>query len=320
MFIPLQILKRKQTMIDYDLIIIGSGPAGMNACLYASKANLKTLVIERNCPGGKVVKAASIENWLGIEKINGADLALNMFKHSFSFGGVYEQGNVLDVIDYGKYKEVVLKNKVYKCYAVIIAIGTSEKKMGIQGEDKYYGKGVSYCAMCDASLYKNKVMVVIGHDNHCLEEIIYLSKYANKIYFLNDQKSLQGDTTLIEEILNNSKIEVLYNAVPIAINGKESVEEIVVKINEEQKMIKTSVVFLFLGDNPDTNFIERLKIVNDKGYVVINEKKETIVPGIYACGDCTTTRLKQIITASSDGALAATEAAKYIRQKKKEEK
>lgn len=306
-------------MVDYDLIVVGSGPAGMNACLYASRANLKTLVIERNYPGGKVVKANTVENWIGMEKISGVDLALNMFKHSFSFGGVYEQGNVLDIIDHGEYKEVVLKDKVYKCYAVIIAIGTSEKKIGIPGEDKYYGKGVSYCAICDASLYKNKTMVVIGDGSHSLEETSYLSKYASKIYLLNKDSFLEGNNELVEQVQNDEKIEVLYNAIPIAINGRENVEEIVVKINEEQKVIKTSVVFLFLGDNPDTNFIERLKIVNDKGYVEINEKKETAVLGIYAVGDCTITPLKQIVTASADGALAATEAVKYIRKKKKEE-
>lgn len=300
-------------MIDYDVIIIGSGPAGMNACLYATKAKLKTLVIERNCPGGKVVKATTVENWIGTQTISGVDLSLQMFKHSFSFGGVYEQGNVLDIIDCGNYKEVVLKDKVYKCYAIIIAIGTSEKKMGIPGEEKFYGKGVSYCAVCDAALYKNKDMVVIGNTSHALEETLYLAKFAKKIYLLNSKDKFNADQSIIDKIFKSDSIEIKYNVKPISIKGHDVVEEIYIQNNNKEECLKTSVVFPLLGDFPDTKFIDRLKLVNDKNYIIVNEKKETCIKGIYAVGDCTNTPLKQIVTASSDGAIAAIEASKYIR-------
>ena len=302
-------------MIDYDVIIIGCGPAGMNACLYASRSNLKTLVIERNCPGGKVIKANTIENWLGTEKISGVDLSLNMFKHSFSFGGVYEQGNVLDVIDRGDYKEVVLRDKIYKFHAVIIAIGTSEKKIGIPGEEKFYGKGVSYCAVCDAPLYKNKDMVVIGNSAHAVEETVYLSKYARKIYFVYDMQDF-AEKEEFSTIRDKDNIEVITGYRPNEILGEDVVNGIVLKNESEEKRLEASVVFPLLGDNPDTKFIERLNIVNDKNYVIVNDKKETSVNGIYAVGDCTNTPLKQIITASGDGALAAIEAYKYIKRKK----
>lgn len=302
-------------MIDYDVIIIGCGPAGMNACLYASRSNLKTLVIEKNCPGGKVIKANTIENWLGIDKISGVDLSLNMFKHSFSFGGVYEQGNVLDIIDHDEYKEVILKDKTYKCHAVIIAIGTSEKKIGIPGEEKFYGRGVSYCAVCDAALYKNKDMVVVGGSVHAIAETVYLSKYARKIYFVCATESF-AEKEEFNQIRDKSNIDVIPGYSPIKILGKEVVNGIVLKKDNEEKVLETSVVFPLLGDNPDTKFIERLNIVNDKNYIVVNDKKETKIPGIYAVGDCTNTPLKQIVTASSDGALAAIEAYKYIKNKK----
>lgn len=303
-------------MIDYDLIIIGCGPGGMNACLYATRSNLKTLVIERVCPGGKVIKANTVENWLGTEKISGVDLSLQMFKHAFSYGGVYEQGNVLDIIDKGEHKEVVLNNKTYKSYAVIIAIGTSEKKIGIPGEEKYYGKGVSYCAVCDGALYKGKEMAVIGNNDHALEETLYLTKFAKKIYLINENEKFAAKESLIKEIESNDIIEIRNNIKIKSINGEDFVKEIVVINKDKEETIKTDIVFPFLGDNPDTKFIERLKITNDKGYVVVNEKKETTIPGVYAIGDCTNTPLKQIVTASGDGALAAIEAYKYIKTKK----
>jgi thioredoxin reductase (NADPH) len=304
-------------MIDYDLIIIGCGPAGMNACLYATRAGLKTLVIEKNCPGGKVVKANSVENWIGTEKISGVDLSLKMFKHAFSYGGVYEQGNVLNIINCEDHKEVVLRDKTYKCYAVIIATGTSEKKIGITGEDKFYGKGVSYCAVCDAALYKGKTVVVIGSSAHAIEETLYLSKFAQKIYLMNDGDAFDADKSLMLSVETNPIIEVRYNCRPIEIKGTDVVDEIVVESDKEIGCIKTSAVFPFLGDIPATEFIRRLNLINDKNYIVVNDKKETGILGIYAVGDCTNTPLKQIVTASGDGALAALEAYKYIKRKSK---
>ena len=303
-------------MIDYDVIIIGCGPAGMNACLYATRSNLKTLVIEKNCPGGKMVKANSIENWIGTSKISGVDLSLQMFKHAFSYGGVYEQGNVLDIKNFDDHKEVVLKDKVYKCKTVIIATGTSEKKIGIPGEDKFYGKGVSYCAVCDGALYKNKIMVVIGNNKQSLEECLYLSKYAKKIYLLINNKQLVNDLSLWNDIKNNDIIDIKEGFEPIEIEGDNFVSSIKIKNGDIEQRIETSVIFPFLGDNPDTKFIERMNIVNDKNYIEVNNIKETKIEGIYAAGDCTNTSLKQIVTASGDGALAAMEAYKYIKRKK----
>lgn len=304
-------------MIDYDVIIIGSGPAGMNACLYATRSNLKTLVLERNYPGGKVVKASKIENWIGTECVGGADLALNMFKHAFSNGGVYEQNNVLDIIDCGKYKEVVLQGKKYKCYSVIVCVGTSERKIGIPGEDKFYGKGVSYCAICDGALYKNKTMVVIGDSDYAVEETLYLSKYAKKIYLINSKERLNVNPRLLNELSEYKNVEVINNCFPISINGEENVNSITVKSGNEI-IIPTPVVFPLLGNSPDSLFASRLGIVNNKGYIEVDEKMETKIKGIYAAGDCTNKPLKQIVTATADGAIAAIEAYKYINVLKKE--
>lgn len=306
-------------MIDYDLIIIGSGPAGMNACLYASRSNLKTLVIEKNYPGGKIVKATKIENWIGTQSIEGPELALNMFKHAFSNGGVYEQNNVLDIIDYGIYKEVVLKDKKYKCCAVIICTGTSERKMGIPGEEKFYGKGVSYCAICDGALYKDQTMVVIGNSDYAIEEALYLSKFARKIFIINREDSLAINNDSISKIKDCKIIEVLNDLEPVSINGEENVKEIIVKDrNNIEKTIETNVIFPFIGNSPNSFFASRLGIVDDNGYIQVDDKMETNIKGVYAAGDCTNKPLKQIVTASSDGAIAAIEAYKYICSIKKE--
>ena len=295
-------------MVDYDLIIIGSGPAGMNACLYATRSNLSTLVLEKNYPGGKIVKTDKIENYLGTESISGPDLALSMFKHSYSYGGIYEQGNVLDIIDCGTYKEVVLEDKKYKCYAVILAIGTSERKIGILGEEKFYGKGVSYCAVCDGPLYKNTQMVVIGSSTHALEECNYLSQFASKVYLITKKENITE-----EQILHNKKIEVILNSEVTSINGNEYVDSVTIKNNDGEMKIHTSIVFPLLGSSPDSLIAKRLNVANDKNYIVVNQKQETAIPGIYAAGDCTNGTLKQIVSASADGAIAAMEAYRYIK-------
>lgn len=293
-------------MIDYDLIIIGAGPAGMNACLYASRSNLKTLVIEKNCPGGKMIKTSKIENWISSGKISGVDLSLEMFKNAFSFGGEYVQGNVIDIINNEKYKEVILEDKKYTCYSVIIATGTSERKLGINGEEKFYGKGVSYCTICDAPLYKDKVVAVAGSSSKAIEEAIYLAKFASKVYLFNDKETLNYNQ------IDNEKIEVINNCKIESINGDNVVSSVTIISNKENKNIELSCVFPLYGDIPDTLLTSRLDLVNDKKYVVVNEKQETKIEGIYACGDCTDNTLKQIVTACSSGAVAATQAHKYI--------
>ena len=306
-------------MVDYDLIIIGSGPAGMNACLYATRSKLKTLVIEKNYPGGKLVKTNKIENWIGTKEIEGPELAMQMFKHAYSYGGVYEQGNVLDIKDLGNIKEVILENKKYTAYAIIICVGTSERKIGIPGEDKFYGRGVSYCAVCDGALNKEKVMVVIGNSNHAVKEALYLSKFASKLTFINDKPQLNVDKELLNDLENNAKIEIKNNCKILSINGTTYVESITIKEDVEYK-INTSIIFPLLGSSPDSMFVSRLKITDDRNYVIVNEKQETNIAGIYSAGDCTNNNLKQIITASSSGAIAAMEAYKYISKLKKEAK
>ena len=301
-------------MVDYDVIIIGAGPAGMNACLYATRSNLKTLVIEKSYPGGKIVKTSKILNWLGTESVEGPELALQMFKHSFSYGGVYEQGNVIDIIDHKEYKEVVVENKKYKCYAVIICSGMSERKIGIPGEEKFYGKGVSYCAICDGSLYKGKKAVVVGNSEQAMHDVTYLSKILKEVVWVNDKVNSEHNLDEIKELDN---ITIYKNAKIQSINGTSEVTSVTLEIESKEITIETDVVFPLLGSIPDSMFATRLNLVDNKNYIIVNDKQETAISGIYAAGDCTNNALKQIITASSGGAIAAIEAYKYIGKNKK---
>lgn len=303
----------RKMIVDYDLIIVGCGPAGMNACLYATRANLRTLVIEKEYPGGKIVTAKKVENWIGTESIDGADLALSMFKHSFSYGGVYEQNNVLDIINKGEYKEVILKDKKYTCYAVIIATGISERKMKIKGDEQYIGKGVSYCAVCDGSLYKNQDVAVIGNSNHALEDVLYLTEIVNKVILINPEENFKASNYLISAINNNSKV-LIYNRSKIKeIKGNAAVNSIVVEQDGEIIELDVSAVFPLLGISSDGMFAAKLGITDNNNYIKTTSNLQTDIEGIYAAGDCLNKPLKQVITATSDGAIAAIEAAKYIK-------
>ena len=201
---------------------------------------------------------------------------------------------------------------------MVISIGTSERKLGIPGEEKYYGKGVSYCAICDGTLYKNKTMVVIGDSDYAIEEALYLSKYAKQIFIINNKEKLDANKQLLEELGNNNIIEVKNNCNILSINGDVSVTSVTVEEKDiGKKDIETSVVFPFIGNSPDSLLARRLGIVDDNGYIQVNGKMETKIKGIYAAGDCTNQPLKQIATAVSGGAIAAIESYKYISTIKK---
>ncbi len=301
----------------YDLIIIGAGPAGLSASIYASKANLKTLILEKEFPGGKIAKTSFIENWPGIKRVDGFELATDMYNHAISYGSYYEQGEVLDINNKDDLKEVVCKNKTYLTKALIIATGTKERKIGIPGEDEFYGKGVSYCAVCDGSLYKDEEMVVIGGGNSALQETLYLTNFASKIYIVHRRYEFRAEISLIEKIKNHPKVELLLNYIPISINGDKGVESITLENNKtkEKKIIKTNVIFPFIGSNPESEFVKKLNICDEKGNIIVNERMQTSIDGIFGAGDVLNKNLRQIVTAVNDGAIAAMNAYEYIKNK-----
>ena len=305
--------------VIYDLIIIGAGPGGMTASVYASKAKLKTLMIERAYPGGKVTNTSLIENWPGYQKIEGYKLATEMFQHSVAFGTQFVQDEVLEIKDLGELKSVVTKKTTYKTYAVIIATGTKERKLGIENEDKLYGRGVSYCAVCDGSLYKDNEMVVVGGGNSAFQEALYLANFATKIYLAHRSSNFRAEETLIEEVKNNPKIEILTDHIATKLIGDTKLEEIVFKNLKTGKTfnIKAPVFFPFIGSDPVSDFVKNLGITSEAGHIIADKNMKTPIDGVYAIGDVLDKHLRQIVTATGDGSIAAMHSYKYIRDLQK---
>lgn len=294
----------------YDVIIIGAGPAGLTAAIYAAKANLKVAVIEKSAPGGKLININNITNFPTEEKIDGPDLAFKMFNHAINCGIDYLDETVVEIVN-NETNEVKGSRNSYLGKSVIIATGTQEKKANIEGEDYFFGKGVSYCAVCDGPLYKNKTIAVVGDYDLALEETLYLSSLAKKVYLICS-KSKYSNQQLFDSVKIKNNIEVLFNSKLSKINGTEEVKEIIVN----DKKIKVSAVFFFLGLTPSTNFASRLGIINEKGYIEVDSKMQTKLSGIYAAGDVINKELRQIVTANNDGAIAANQIIRYLETKK----
>ena len=299
---------------QFDLVIIGGGPAGLSAAIYGSRAGLSVAVIESWAPGGKLVKTSHIENYPGIASVEGPTLAMNMMEHALGLGAEYVAAEVLSIED----KKVICNDDTtYIGKAVIIATGTVERKLNIPGEERNTGRGVSYCAICDGAFFKDKVVSVIGGGNSAIEEALYLTQFASKVkIFVRNE--MRAELSLQEEAMNNDKIEIVKKIVPLEIldDGKK-VCAIRVKnvITNEIFDVETSAVFPYVGADPVTSFVTHLGICNEQGYILTNEEMETSVEGVYAAGDVRKKTIRQVVTAANDGAIAAQSAFHYIKKK-----
>lgn len=298
----------------YDLLIIGAGPAGLSASIYASRAGLVTGMIDKDAPGGKMVKTNEIENYLGYEKIMGADLSFTMYNHAIKFGTEHLFGNAINIKDNGNTKEVVCEDQSYFARTIIIATGTVERKMNIPGEEEFYGRGISYCAVCDGALYSDKPMMVIGGGNSALQEALYLTRFSDTVYLSHRRNEFRGEDHLAKQVRNNPKIKLLLKRIPLEVKGDMAVNQIVLKNLEtnNEEVYDVDVVFPFIGLDAATDFLKNTGILNKEGYIVVDENLMTKMPGVFAAGDVLPKSFRQIVTASSDGAIAANSAVKYI--------
>lgn len=303
----------------YDVIIAGAGPAGMTAAVYASRANLDTLMIERGVPGGQMANTEDVENYPGFDHILGPDLSNKMFEHAKKFGAEYAYGDISEVIDGEEYKVVKAGDKEYKTRAFIIATGTEYKKLGIPGEKELTGRGVSYCAVCDGAFFKDKEIVVVGGGDSAVEEGIYLTKFASKVTIVHRRDELRAQKIIQDRAFKNDKIEFIWNHTVKEINEKDGATDSVTLVsteNGEEREFKTSGVFIYIGSLPLTKPFENLGITNDNGYIETNDDMETKIRGIYAAGDVREKKLRQIVTAAGDGSIAAETAQDYIEKLK----
>ncbi|MEE3953600.1 thioredoxin-disulfide reductase [Peribacillus frigoritolerans] len=303
----------------YDVIIIGAGPAGMTAAVYTSRANLSTLMLERGLPGGQMANTEEVENYPGFETILGPDLSTKMFEHAKKFGAEYAYGDVKEVIDGEEFKTVIVGSKEYKSRTVIITSGAEYKKIGVPGEKELGGRGVSYCAVCDGAFFKEKELFVIGGGDSAVEEGVYLTRFASKVTIVHRRDELRAQKILQDRAFANDKISFIWNHTLKSINeenGKVGSVTLVSTENGEEVEMKADGTFIYIGMLPLSKPFLNLGITNAAGYIETNEQMETQVPGIYAAGDIREKTLRQIVTATGDGSIAAQAAQHYIEELK----
>ena len=302
--------------LQYDVIIIGSGPAGLTAAIYATRANLTTAIIEGDTPGGKLTKTYEIENYPGFERISGVDLAMQMMEHGQKFGAVMEFSPVTEIDDEGEVKLVHLGDgRVLTTRAVIIATGTNERQLDLPRAKEFTGRGISYCAVCDGAFYRNKEVVVIGGGNSALEESLYLTQLVNKVNIIIRRDVFRADATVVDKVRNNPKINIITKSLPQELVIEDNaIKGLVIKNVEtgELSTVECAGIFPYMGADPATGFLKNLNILDERGYIVVNKDMETAVPGIYGAGDVTVKDLRQVVTATNDGAIAANACVKYL--------
>ena len=303
----------------YDVIIIGAGPAGMTAAVYTSRANLSTLMLERGIPGGQMANTEEVENYPGFDHILGPELSTKMFEHAKKFGAEYAYGDVTEIIDGEQYKTIISGKKQYKTRAIILSTGAEWKKMGIPGESELGGRGVSYCAVCDGAFFKNKNLIVVGGGDSAVEEGVYLTRFANKVTIVHRRDQLRAQKILQDRAFANEKIDFIWNSTVKEIHekdGKVGSVTLVSTVDGTEKVVETDGVFIYIGMVPLTAPFKNLGIVNEAGYIVTNEKMETSVAGIFAAGDVRDKTLRQIVTATGDGSIAAQAVQHYVEELK----
>lgn len=301
----------------YDVVIIGAGPAGMTAAVYTSRANLSTLMLERGVPGGQMANTEEVENYPGFDSILGPELSTKMFDHAKKFGAEYAYGDVKEVIDHKQYKEINCGSKSFKARAIIIAAGAQYKKIGVPGEKELGGRGVSYCAVCDGAFFKNKELIVVGGGDSAVEEGVYLTRFASKVTIVHRRDELRAQKILQDRAFANEKIDFIWNHTVKQINestGKVGSVTLVSTVTGEEQEVKTDGVFIYIGMEPLTKPFANLGITNENGYIVTNERMETKVDGIFAAGDIREKTLRQIVTATGDGSIAAQNAQHYVEE------
>lgn len=304
----------------YDLIIVGAGSAGLSAAIYAGRAMLNTLVIEKSSYGGRIKDTSEIVNYPGFDRISGLGLIQNFREQAVRYGtNNFIFGTVKKISKSDGIFTVSTRRKGdFKAKTVIIALGSKSKVLGIKGETEFRGQGVSYCATCDANFFAGKNIHILGSGNVALEEADYLSKFANKVTMivLHEKGIVDGSEVQKRRIFKNPKVEFLWDTELEEINGDDGfIQELVVKnrTTQEKKRISSEGIFMFVGLVPETEVLKGLVDLDEEGFVIVDSKQETSLEGLYAAGDCTKTYLRQVVTAASDGAVAAVAAERNIR-------
>lgn len=299
----------------YDVIVIGAGPGGLTAGLYASRANLSVLILDRGIYGGQMNNTAEVENYPGFKSILGPDLAEKMYQGAIQFGAEYAYGSVEKVEVNGDLRQVITDSETYEAPVVIIATGSQYRKLGVEGEAEYAGQGVSYCAVCDGAFFKDQPLAVIGGGDSAVEEGVYLSKLASNVNIIHRRDQLRAQKILQERAFANDKIDFTWDTVVTKINGDGQKVTSVSTHNKktgEDGELKVNGVFIYVGVIPLTEPFKALGITDEQGWIKTDELMRTSLPGVYAIGDVRAKELRQITTAVGDGSIAGQQAFNYI--------
>ena len=304
-------------MPDFDLIVLGAGPAGLTSAIYGARGGLSVLVVESKAPGGQAAQTSVVENYPGVPDVNGFDLAFTMLNQAKSFGVKIKTGAVQNLVLDGNEKKVVLANgKEFSCSTLIIATGAKSRLLGLDNELALAGRGISYCATCDGMFFKDKTVAVVGGGNTAVEDALYLEKIAKKVYLIHRRDELRADKIMSDRV-KKSSVEILWDSVVTQAIENEQLAEIEVKNVKTGSLSRVSVdgLFVAVGQTPNTDFLEladEKPSMNAAGYIITNEEMQTNIDGVFAAGDVREKSLRQIVTACADGAVAANSAIKYL--------
>ena len=305
----------------YDLIIVGGGPAGLAAAIYAMRAGIKTMLIEKQVIGGQITITESVKNYPGFVDINGADFSLRLSEQAESLGLEVVYDTVIEYRLNGDIKEVVAGNGTFFAKTIILSMGASARGLNLPKEQDYIGRGVSYCAVCDGAFFKDKNVAVVGGGNSALQDVLYLAKLAKKVYHIHRRKTFKADAVSVEEVGNlikqkNSNVEQVLGAAVLGIVGEGSVSGIKLRTAKGKDIeIDVDGIFVAIGREPQTDGIRGQIELDENGYILSDSKMRTNIAGVFCAGDVVKKDLRQIVTAVSDGAIAATGVGEYLRGK-----
>lgn len=303
-------------MKTYDVVIIGAGPAGLTAAIYAIRANMSVLILDRLAPGGQMINTNEIENYTGAGKINGAELSMQMFEHTQELGVEFDYRTIVKIEDNGLTKKLYCEEDdlILNAKAVIIATGTTPRKLNIPGEEEYAGTGISWCAICDGAQYRDKDVVVIGGGNSAVEESIFLAGITKSLTIVT-LFDLTADPKACDQLRAMPNVEIYPYQEILEFTGEERLGGVRFKSTKEdatEHHIRCDGVFEYIGLQPNSEIFQHLNILDKAGFVMTDDEKKTAIDGIYGAGDVTSKKLRQIVTACADGAIAANAAAKYV--------
>lgn len=292
----------------YDIIIVGAGPAGMTAGIYARRAKKNVLVLEALNYGGQIINTLSIENYPGMPYVSGFDFATSLYNQAKELGVKFKFEKVLKIKD-GSIKKVITSKDTYEGKTIILATGCENRKLGVAREDEFLGKGISYCATCDGNFFKGKEVAVIGGGNSALDDADYLSDIASKVYLIHRGDKFNGEEAILDSLKKKKNVEFILNSKVTELIGDKKLEKIVLN---DKNDLDVDGVFVAVGKIPENENFRKLIDLDDKGYIKASENCHTNVPGVFVAGDARVKKLRQLVTAASDGAMAATEAIKYM--------